>query len=65
MDEWEVVLRVAAATALKAQEQGVAQLRKSSDALRRSTEEKIKEARKALEVLIGAEVIPPPPPLRP
>ena len=64
MDEWEVVPRVAAATALKAQEQGVPQLRKSPDELRRSAEEKIKEARKALEVLTGAGVIAQPPPLR-
>ena len=62
MDEWEVVPRVAVATALKAQEQGVAQLRKSPDELRRSAEEKIKEARKALEVLTSSGVIAPPSP---
>ena len=62
MDEWEVVPRVAAATALKAQEQGVAQLQKSPDELRRSAEEKIKDARKALEVLTSSGVIAPPSP---
>jgi malate dehydrogenase (oxaloacetate-decarboxylating) len=62
MDEWEVVPRVAVATASKAQEQGVAQLRRSPDELRRSAEEKIKDARKALEALTSAGVIPPPSP---
>jgi malate dehydrogenase (oxaloacetate-decarboxylating) len=61
MDEWEVVPRVAVATALKAQEQGVAQLRKSPDELHRSAIEKIKEVRKALDVLTSAGVILPPP----
>src|SRR5512146_175423 len=61
MDEWEIVPRVAVATALKAQEQGVARLRKSAEELHRSAEEKIREVRKALEVLTGAGVIPPPP----
>lgn len=62
MDEWEVVPRVAMATALKAQEQGVAQLRKTAGELRRSAEEKIKEARRALDVLTSGGVILPPPP---
>jgi malate dehydrogenase (oxaloacetate-decarboxylating) len=62
MDEWEVVPRVAVATALKAQEQGVAQLQKSPDELRRSAEEKIKDARKALEVLTSSGVIAMPSP---
>jgi len=53
---------VAVATALKAQEQGIAQLRKSPDELRRSAEETIKEARKALEVLTSTGVLAPPSP---
>ncbi len=61
MDEWEVVPRVAVATALKAQEQGVARLRKSSEDLHRSAEEKIREARKALAVLTNEGVILRPP----
>ncbi|MDH4186616.1 MAG: malate dehydrogenase, partial [Nitrospira sp.] len=60
MDEWEVVPRVAVATALKAQEQGVAQLRKTPDELRRSAEAKIQEARRALDALFSGGVIPSP-----
>lgn len=45
-----------------AQEQGVAQLRKSPAELHRSAEEKIKEARTALADLTSAGVIVPPPP---
>lgn len=61
MDEWEVVPRVAVATALKAQEQGMARLPRSREELHRAAEEKIKEARKTLEVLISGGVILPPP----
>ncbi len=61
MDEWEVVPRVAVATAMKAQEQGVAQLLKTAEELQRSAEEKIRESRKALAVLTGEGVIAQPP----
>ncbi len=57
MDEWEVVPRVAVVTALKGQEQGVARLRKTSEDLHRAAEGKIREARKALEVLTNEGVI--------
>jgi malate dehydrogenase (oxaloacetate-decarboxylating) len=57
MDEWEVVPRVAVATALKAQVQGIARLRKTSEDLHRAAEGKIREARKALEVLTNEGVI--------
>lgn len=52
---------MAVATALKAQEQGVARLRKSSEDLHRSAEEKIREARTALAVLTNEGVIVRPP----
>ena len=58
MDEWEVVPRVAVATAMKAQEQGVARLRKTAEELHRSAVERISDARKALSALTGQWVIP-------
>ena len=61
MDEWEVVPRVAVATALKAQEQGVARLARAPEELYRSADQKIREARKALAVLTGEGVIARPP----
>jgi len=57
-DEWEVVPRVAVATAMKAQEQGVARLRKTAEELHRSAVERISDARKALSALTGQWVIP-------
>ena len=61
MDEWEVVPRVAVATAMNAQMHGVARLVKTAEELHRSAEEKIREARKALAVLMGEGVILRPP----
>lgn len=62
MDEWDVVAKVAVATAMKAQDQKVARLARSAEELRRSAEEKIQTARKALAVLTGGGVIRQPPP---
>lgn len=45
MDEWEIVPQIAAATAMKAQEQGVAQLRKSADQIRDDARSMILSAR--------------------
>jgi malate dehydrogenase (oxaloacetate-decarboxylating) len=61
MDEWEVVPQVAVATAVKAQEQGVARLQRSAEELHRSAEEKIAQARKAVDALVKAGVIVPQP----
>lgn len=61
MDEWDVVPKVAVATAMKAQDQKVARLDRSAEELRRSAEEKIQTARKALAVLTGGGVIGQPP----
>jgi len=58
MDEWEVVPRVAAAAALKAQEQGLARLRKTGQELVEAAARKIKEARDATRVLMTEGVIP-------
>jgi malate dehydrogenase (oxaloacetate-decarboxylating) len=60
MDEWHVVPRVATATALKAQEQGIARVALSSDQLHRSAEETIMQARQAFEALVSQGVILPP-----
>lgn len=60
MEEWEVVPRVAAATGAKAQEQGMARVHLSPEELRRSAEEKIAQARKALRALVSEGVIVPP-----
>ena len=62
MEEWEVVPRVAAATALKAQEQGLARVKKSRQELLEAAARKIKEARDATHVLMKEGVIALPPP---
>ncbi len=61
MDEWEVVPRVAAATVLKAQKQGLARLRKSRQELLDAAAKKIREARDATRVLMKEGVIAPAP----
>ena len=55
-----MVPRVAAATGAKAQEQGMARVHLSPEELRRSAEEKIAQARKALRALVSEGVIVPP-----
>ena len=61
MTEWEVVPLVAAATALTAQRQGVAALDTPEDELVHDARRTISEARRATEVLMDAQIIPPPP----
>ena len=61
MDEWEVVPRVAAATAMKAQEQGFARIKQSRAQLLASATAKIREARDATHVLMKEGIIAPPP----
>lgn len=61
MDEWEVVPRVAVATAMKAQEQHVASLRKSPQQLQDEASAAISHARCLTEVLMREAVIPPAP----
>ncbi|MGD2206347.1 MAG: NADP-dependent malic enzyme [Anaerolineae bacterium] len=61
MDEWEVFPREAVAVALKAQEQGVARLDLSRDELYRMAEDKIREARDMIQVLMDKGIIPPAP----
>jgi malate dehydrogenase (oxaloacetate-decarboxylating) len=57
MDEWEVVPRVAAATAVKAQEQGLAGIAKTREELIAGAERVIKTAREATRVLMNENLI--------
>jgi malate dehydrogenase (oxaloacetate-decarboxylating) len=58
MDEWEIYPRVAAATALKAQEQGVARLVKSGEQLLEQASQMIRQARAATGLLSKEGCIP-------
>jgi malate dehydrogenase (oxaloacetate-decarboxylating) len=61
MDEWEVVPRVAAETALAAQAEGVARLSRTREELVASARRSIQEARAATELLMREGLIAPPP----
>ena len=61
MDEWEVFPRVAVATALKAQEQGVARLVKNEEQIRQEATELMRRARQATQLLMRDGLIPAPP----
>ncbi len=52
MDEWEVVPRLAAATALKAQEQGLAEVSRSKDQLLKGAAERISHVRETVRLLM-------------
>jgi malate dehydrogenase (oxaloacetate-decarboxylating) len=52
MDEWEVFPREAVATALKAQEQGIALLKKSQEELYAQAEATIRQSREAVQTLM-------------
>ena len=58
MDDWEVFPRVAAATATKAIEQGVAELSKTRDELYETASATIEQAREATQLLLAQGVIP-------
>ena len=58
MDEWEVFPREAVATALKAQELGVAQLTKSPEELLAGAQATIRQARGSVEILMREGYIP-------
>jgi malate dehydrogenase (oxaloacetate-decarboxylating) len=60
MEEWEVVPRVAVATAMMAQQQGLARLKVSREELHRIATEKVREARGATRVLMKEGIIPKP-----
>ena len=61
MDEWEVVPRLAVATAMQAQAEGVARLTKTREELYTGAVERITQARAATEALVRAGVIRPMP----
>jgi malate dehydrogenase (oxaloacetate-decarboxylating) len=61
MDEWEVFPRVAAATGLEAQRQGVARLTRTAEQLHREAVQVIRQAREATRLLMSAGLIPAPP----
>jgi malate dehydrogenase (oxaloacetate-decarboxylating) len=58
MDDWEVFPREAAATGVKAQEQGIALLKKSREALYAQAEATIRQAREMVQVLMREGLIP-------
>ena len=58
MDEWEVVPRLAVATAMMAQQQGLARLTRSREDLLRMATDKVREAREATRVLMKEGIIP-------
>jgi malate dehydrogenase (oxaloacetate-decarboxylating) len=61
MDEWEVVPRVAVATAMKAQEQGIAALSMTAEQVHEQATTIIERARESVRVLMNEELIPPTP----
>ena len=61
MEEWEVFPREAVAVALKAIEQGVAQVHRTREELMKMAEEKIKNARESVQLLMKEGFIPPAP----
>lgn len=61
MDEWDVYPQVAVATALQAQKEGVAILRKSREQLHAEATHMITQARNATQLLMKEQIIPPPP----
>lgn len=61
MNEWEAVARIAAAAALTAQKQGVAQLSRSKEELMKGAMTRIGAAREGLRVLMREGVILPEP----
>lgn len=61
MDQWDMFARVAAATAAKAQEEGVAALSTPHDAIYTEAAQTIATARAATEALFRDGFIPPPP----
>jgi malate dehydrogenase (oxaloacetate-decarboxylating) len=61
MEEWQVPVRLAVATALKAQELGLAQLTRSREELQKSAEASVRQARDAMRLLMKEGLIAQPP----
>ncbi|HXQ23343.1 MAG TPA: NADP-dependent malic enzyme [Candidatus Acidoferrales bacterium] len=58
MDEWEIVPRIAVATAMQAQQQGIARLSKTREQLYAEASERIRTARAATQLLMQEGIIP-------
>src|SRR5512147_264680 len=61
MEEWKIVPRIAAATARKAQEQGLAQLSKATELFMEEATARILTVRQGLSHFMQEGIIPPPP----
>jgi len=61
MDEWEVVPRIAAATAFKTQEQGLAQLSRTNMQVMKGAAERIRQVRETVRLVMKEGGILPPP----
>lgn len=61
MDEWQIVPRVAVATGMKAREEGLARILRSSDELQAAAQWKVQQAREATRILIEEGIIAPVP----
>ena len=64
MEEWQVPMRLAVATATKAQEQGLAQVERTRDQIHILAESKVRAAHEAMRVLLREGLIVAPPVVR-
>ena len=64
MEEWQVPMRLAVATATKAQEQGLDQVKRTRDQIRILAESKVRAAHEAMRVLLREGLIVAPPAVR-
>lgn len=64
MEEWQVPMRLAVATATKAQEQGLAQVERTRDQIHILAESKVRAAHEAMRVLLREGLIVAPPSAR-
>ena len=64
MDEWQVPMRLAVATATKAQEQGLARVARTRDQVHILAESKVRAAHEAMRVLLREGLIIAPPAVR-
>jgi malate dehydrogenase (oxaloacetate-decarboxylating) len=61
MEEWQVPMRLAVATATKAQEQGLARVERTRDQIHILAESKVRAAHEAMRVLLREGLIVAPP----
>lgn len=58
MEDWEIVPRVATVVAMKAQQQGVAQLQRSAEQIHDQARSMIERSRRSTELLMREHIIP-------